>query len=435
MGCDLVVALGQATAEGQTLFGQNSHRPVREQQALKREPGRSFALGEKVRTQFLDLPQARKTCTVLGIQPQGHWGYLHGLNEHHLVLGCATLKTKLRCQGPALLGTDLVRLALERCSSARQAVDLLADLIKRHGQGLFPGCPDLVEGDNVFLIADPREAFALEASGHYWVSQEVRRVRAVSDVSVVRQDWDGIAPGLAALTIDQGWWPGDGTKVDFAGALSTASTGLASGLRRWGRATLLLEEQNGHIDLPFLRRLLSDHYKDTRDEADLFEASDGPTPLCRHAGPAAASATAGSYIASLQADRLALLWCAFGPPCSHLYFPLFLVGEVPVGITRKGTFPWGNGLIGPSRHHLEKIGSGREARQHARTGLADLQNQIDQETSTFLEEAAVLQQQGHSAELHRQAGFFMQHTVELFDKWLLQQDAPGPLRVAVHLQT
>jgi hypothetical protein len=97
-------------------------------------------------------------------------------------------------------------------------------------------------------------------------------------------------------------------------------------------------------------------------------------------------------------------------------------------------FTWGTGLTGPGRHHLEKIASGREAGQRARTTLADLQTRIDQETSTFLEEAAVLRQRGDPAELHRQAGFFMQHTVELLDTWIRQQDAPGPLRAPAHLQ-
>jgi hypothetical protein len=425
MGCDMVVALGNATAAEPALFGQNCHRPLRESQNLRMEPGRDFSLGEKIRTQFLELPQARKTCTVLGIQPQGHWGYLHGLNQHQLVMGCANLRMKLRCPGPALLGTDLVRLVLERCAGARQGVDLLTDLVERHGQGLFSGCPDELEGDHGFLIADPGEAFAVETSGRYWVSQEIYRVRAVSDVSVVRQDWSRIARGLAGEAINLGWWPADGSKLDFAGALRTASGGLASGLRRWGRATLLLEEQHGQLDVPFLRGLLGDHSEDPRYQTDPLEPSDGPMTLCQHSGPASATATSASFVAALHRNpnRVPMLWCAFGPPCLNIYFPIFLTGDLPAPSHGPEAELMARSLPEHVRKQMQKIDSRCEAR--AKAALAGLQGQFDQDTSAFSDEAARLKNRGDLTELHRQASFFMQHTLEQFDKLIEQLDALG----------
>src|SRR5262245_41061848 len=108
MECDMVVAIGRATVDGNTLFGHNSALPERHCQVLRRTRGRPFALGETVRTQYVDLPQARQTYTVLGSQPEGRWGYAHGVNEHQVVAGCATLSPRLSGEGPGLLGTDLV---------------------------------------------------------------------------------------------------------------------------------------------------------------------------------------------------------------------------------------------------------------------------------------------------------------------------------------
>src|SRR5207249_7970283 len=129
MGSDLVVALGRATVNGQTLFGQNCHRPAGDSIVLRRIPGRDFAPDEILKTPHAELPQARRTCTVLGAHWHGDWGYLHGVNEHQVAAGCAAWRSKLAGGGQGLLGTDLVRLVLERAASAGQAVSALTDLI------------------------------------------------------------------------------------------------------------------------------------------------------------------------------------------------------------------------------------------------------------------------------------------------------------------
>src|SRR5262249_12769181 len=133
MGCDMVVALARATAEGGTLLGHNSTRPARERQTLVRLVGRAFAPGESVRTSYLERPRVRQTFTVLGSRPAGRWGFQHGLNEHGVAVGLTSIRTRMRGEGPALTGTDLVRLALERTATARQALDLIAALTARHG--------------------------------------------------------------------------------------------------------------------------------------------------------------------------------------------------------------------------------------------------------------------------------------------------------------
>jgi hypothetical protein len=255
----------------------------------------------------------------------------------------------------------------------------------------------------------------------------VRALRAVSDVSVIRQDWSRIAPGLAGHAIQQGWWPDDGTKLDFAGALGTAPKGLDSGLRRWGRATLLLEEQNNRLDVPLFRRVLSDHYEETRDEADPLELSDGPLPLCRHGGAGGASATAGSFIAQLPADpkRLPILWCAFGPPCINVYLPIFLEGHWVAPLAwKEATLP-GASLGEDVRQRMQMIDGNREAWARAREGFSRLQAQFDQEAAGFAVEAAGLKQRGNPAELHRQTEFFMHHIVEQFDKLIDELDTSG----------
>ena len=426
MGGDLVVALGRATVDGHTLFGHNCEQPARACPSLQLVRGRSFVFGEKVQTSSLELPQARQTSTVLGSRPHGTWGFEHGLNVYGVAVGRAPLRTRVAGMDPGLRGTDLVRLILERSQTARQAVDLLADLVSRHGQAPEPGAAAGADG-NAFLLADAAGAFVVEAAGRYWVSQDVCEVRALGALGTVRQDWNRVAPGLSEHALAAGWWPADGSKLDFAGAVSPVPTEedspAAAALRRWGRATLLLGEQNGHIDTAFVRRLLSDHPAGDEDQP----GPAGEESLCRHPGAGRRDeATAASLVVSLGAGegRLRAAWCAFGPPCRSVYFPIFLEGDLPAAFSRSAAEPsadsfWWRLRAGPG---AEQPG----ARDEAREVLGRLQARFDQDAEEFAAEGAALGQRGEHAELQRQATLFMQHCLERFEEAWAELGRPRP---------
>jgi secernin len=413
----MVVALGEATVQGQTLFAHNSDQQPQDIQVLERVPGRAHEAGENVAVQFLAIPQARHTLTVLGSQPAGVWGYTHGLNDHGLAAGCTRLSSKLQIDRPGLLGTDLVRLALERCSTAHQAVDLITDLIERHGQGMFPDCPAHVEGDSAILVASPGEAFVLEAAGHHWVLQEIERVRAVSDVGTIHQDWARISRGLSAHVIGHGWWPADGSKIDPVDSVHASALGTASALRRWGRATLLLEQHGGHIDVALLRRLLGDHYQGMQGAVDPF-GNGGPTPLCQHGHAPTNRITATSLVAGLRDRETSppMAWCAFGPPCLSVFFPVFLDGDLPEAFRTGGHQPGVTGVAARIFRLNEQLQA--SPRRHAAVSdvLSRLQARFDQDAEEFAAELLALKRQGPAADCLRQATIFMQHTVERFDE-------------------
>jgi hypothetical protein len=395
MESDIVVAIGRATVDGHTLFRHCSRPPSRQWHTLRHTLGRKHSADEKLQTQFLELPQSRQTYTVLGGQPEGQWGYDFGINECQLAAGRVALRPTLASPGPCLLGTDLVRLVLERCHTAMQAVDLLTGLIQRFGQGAFPSCPAHLANDNAFVLADPEEAYAIEAAGSHWVYQEIHEVRAVSNVRVVRQDWDRISSGLADQAIDNGWWPADGRKLDFAGALLEDHYNQSSALRRWGCAALSLQEQNGHIDTEFMRRLATD------DDEESCTAS---------------------FIGRLTAGtgQPAMAWCAFGEPSVRVYMPMFLDGELPLAFSAAGHEP----AVAHFQVRVQRLGA--QVRRTlapsapVRDALARLQARFELEADEFLAEAIGLKQRDCPADLQRQATFFMQHNVELFEQLLAE---------------
>lgn len=426
MGCDLVVALSQATARGLTLFGANCHRPTRECQTLRLVPGRAFAVGETLKTTHLELPQVRQSVTVLGSQLHGGWGYQCGVNEHRVALGCASWRSIVPGHGPGLTGPDLVRLALERSTCARQAVDVLTGLVVRHGQG----GADARDCDQTFLIADGTEAYAVEVAGPFWAAQHIREARAVSDVAVIRQDWDRLAPGLSDYAIHAGWWQADGTKLDFADSLSDQPAGLASGLRRWGRATILLEQQNGHIDASFLRRLLADHYDGTSFEIDPVTPVDAFASLCQHGAGPGKQATTASLFVELAAEPQApvVAWCAFGPPCICVHFPIFLCGTLPEAFATGGTLFNGDSLWWRTQQLLNTITGDPVRWQALRQELAQLQRRFEQDVEEVLPEARQLAAAKNTEDLQRLCGSVMQSHVERFEEVLHAALAHGNRR-------
>jgi dipeptidase len=349
------------------------------------------------------VPQARCTYTTLGSQANGMWGYHHGINEMHVAIGCTHVRTRLGGGAKGLRANDLVRLALERSATARQAVDSITDLLARHGQASSNGGSGI---DGAFLIADGGEAFAVESCGQYWVLQEISEVRAMSDCCSVRQDWNRIAPGLADQAIARAWWPEDGSKLDFAGTLALAGANISSAMRRWGRATYLLQEQNGNIDGAFLRRLLADHYEETTEGAAANTVA--PLPLCQHGKRATETRTAVSLVAELdpKVESPALAWYAFGPPCLTVYFPIFLAGQLPE--------PFSDGALDLLARGLWTGADMTTAREQ----VVRLQEELDQQTAEFLREALELKRQEQLPELQRQATLFHQHALESFEKMM-----------------
>jgi dipeptidase len=413
MGCDAVVALGPASVDGQTLLGQNISQPAAKCSPFCRTCGRTFATGEKVVTRHMEISQARQTYTVLGRSSPGRWGYDHGLNEHKLAIACVALHSSLARERHGIHGTDLVRLGLEQNHTARHAVDQLTHLIENYGQGTFPGRADADGDDSAILVADPNEAYVVETAGRFWALQEIHDVRAQSTARVIRQDWDRIASGLAALAIEHGSWPDDGSKLDFAAALAEKNHDDRAARERWRRATQLLQEQSGHIDLSFIRRTLSD--EDIQSEIRHQSQDEDATPAGRTAASSETGSMSVAFAAALGSDPTcpAMAWCALGTPYANVFLPVFVDGHLPEvlsNIETTTTQPWAwrmDQAVDSRRPHRNLWASARES-------LARLQARIDSDTEEFLLECASIKQKGLRADLERQTSIFMEYNWERF---------------------
>jgi hypothetical protein len=388
MGCDMVVALGAATAHGHTLVGVNLYGSELTRCTLRRWPAGSHSPDEHIQTDQLTLPQVRQTCAVFGLQPENGWGFSHGCNEHQVVVGAARWRCRAALGGPGLTGPDLVRLTLERSHSAVHAVEVLTDLISRHRHGGSD-----TEAGSVFLIAGGQEAYVLEAAGSCWALQECKQARAVVDVALIRQDWQRLSPGLAEYAVQQGWWQDDGTKLDFAGSLGQSGKADAWPLRRWGKATLALAQQGGALNLGAMRRFLSDHFEVA---VRAHELAPRKTRLL------------ASVVWPLSAGAATMAWFANGGTTKPLYFPLVVDAEIPEAWATRP--PVASGDLAANRGVVDR-----------------LQPLFDQDAEEFLHEARTLRERGEQGALARLAQAMMQKHLE---QW--HGESGGSTKQAMH---
>jgi hypothetical protein len=208
--CDCLCALPTAAPTDVTVFAKNSDRPPLEPQVVEWHPPRQE---RATRATYVEIPgHDRPTIGFVGSRPSWMWGVEHGVNEAGVAVGNeAVFTTSDPTVAPdALVGMDLVRLALERAPDASAAVEVITSLIEVHhqgGSGHDPAGGHDFRYWSSFLVADPTVAFVVETSGDRWDVERVADRRAISNrltipaFDAAHRDTD---PGLAPM-IDPRW--------------------------------------------------------------------------------------------------------------------------------------------------------------------------------------------------------------------------------------
>lgn len=318
--CDTMVALGNSTKNGQVIFAKNSDRQANEPHLLIRIPRQSHSPGSKVKCTYISVDQVRKTYNVLLLKPSWMWGAEMGCNEFGLNIGNEAVFTKVKQGPPALLGMDLVRLALERCQTSEEALHLIIDLLKTYGQGGNCGYEKKFVYHNSFLIADRTSAWVLETAGPYWVAEKVRDVRAISNRLSIGKDFDLAHPEVIRHAISQGWCKSE-ADFDFARCYSDRLYTTASGsAQRFEACTTTLEKNKGQITTNTMFEILRGHHpthKEPFKQASLKS-------VCMHGGSLVGDHTTGSYVASLDQNFDTYWITGSSTPCISIFKPYWM---------------------------------------------------------------------------------------------------------------
>ena len=134
--CDSIVVTREFTRNGITIFGKASDRAVNEPQPFVYIPAADHRTGETVNCTYIEVEQVPHTNAMILSKPSWIWGGEMGINEHDVCIGNeAIFSREMNSTCSALLGMDILRLALERSSTAREAVEVIGRLMERYGQG------------------------------------------------------------------------------------------------------------------------------------------------------------------------------------------------------------------------------------------------------------------------------------------------------------
>lgn len=301
--CDTFVALGNASKDGNVIFGKNSDRPFDEVQLIVYVPQKKHVKGDILKCTYVEIHQVQETNAIILSQPWWMWGAEMGANEYGVVIGNEAVYTHEPIRNIGLLGMDLLRLGLERGKTARESLNIITTILEKYGQG--GGCayndPSWMY-HNSFIIADPIEAYVLETADEWWVAEKVKNVRSISNCISIRGQGDIRRDAIIQHAIEKGYCKDD-KDFDFAVTFSGSSiSSIPSPYSRQGKATILLKENKSKITPKLMMNFLREHQ----------------AGICMHGG----FESTGSQVSHLTKTKKSIHWFTGTTlPCVSIYKP------------------------------------------------------------------------------------------------------------------
>ncbi len=329
--CDTMVALGNSTKSGKVFFAKNSDRQPDEPAEIIYIPRTTYSENSTLKATYIEIPQVTETAAVLLCKPIWIWGAEMGTNEHGVTIGNEAVYTKEKYNKKGgLLGMDLLRLGLERSRTAKEAVMVIIDLLELYGQGGNHGYRKKLYYHNSYLIADRTDAWVLETAGKYWIAEQVKDIRTISNSITIRGKGDICHPELIENAINKGWCRNE-EEFDFFKHYrhkTKLEQIFAHGIKRCKTSTSILETEKGKIDEKTMMKLLRYHYPEKSDWNPADDAS--LKSICIHAKNIFNPSQSTISMVSELNDNIQLHWITgTSGPCMSIFKPFFLPNAVP----------------------------------------------------------------------------------------------------------
>jgi secernin len=331
--CDTLIATKFATSNGIGIFGKNSDRPPNEGQHIVYFPAAEYAFDSRVKCTYIEIPQAEKTHAVLLSKPYWMWGAEIGANEHGLVIGNEAVYSKIPAnKEPALLGMDMLRIALERAVTPREAVQVIVDLLDQFGQGGNCVAEGAVYYHNSFIIANADDAWVLEAVDKQWAARQIEDVYSISNCLTLGNQWDMASPNLVQLAVQKGFSKSV-EQFNYANDYSDfLFTNFGKGRTRRATTINLLEQHKGNFNVSSMMGALRHHNDDHFDPQTTSLTS---VDVCMHAGfgPIHISQSTASMVVYLDGNTPIIFATGTSAPCTSIFKPMWIASRASAALS------------------------------------------------------------------------------------------------------
>ena len=323
--CDTMVALPGYTCDGSLLFAKNSNREPNEPHIIIRVPRHRIEPGDRTLCTYISIDNSGSidllTNEAILFKPSWIWGAEMGVNEKGLVIGNEAVFTREKVEDRTLLGMDILRLALEMCSSAKEALNYITGLIEKYGQGGKAGYTKNLKYHNSYIIADFEEAYLLETAGRHWVYEKIRDIRSISNTLSIRNKYDGCSNQLVEHALAKGWCR-NSEEFDFKKCYeSKLHPHFTKGDIRRNASEEYLRGKLGSLSVEDMKAILRSH--GSRIDVESFRTGSMEC-LCMHAGGGLiTSQTTGSFIVQLKEGKVNIWATGSSIPCISVFKPIW----------------------------------------------------------------------------------------------------------------
>ncbi len=263
-GCTTITVGKDATADGSVITSHtcDSHRTRGWLDIMphkSHQDGAMDTMVKRVNNDSLAMPTYK--YIPVGEIPQGEetYGYINTaypcMNEHQLAIGESTFggRESLQSEEGLIDCQQLVRLMVERCKTAREAIQMADELTKRYGWNDAGEC---------LTIADPQEVWHFEIvgpgkgrvgaiwaarrvpDGHISVNANASRIR---EIDPDNPDYFMASDNVYQVARDSGWWNPDQGQFEFCYAYDPdGRTSFAARRREWRVFDLVAPSLNLH---------------------------------------------------------------------------------------------------------------------------------------------------------------------------------------------
>lgn len=317
--CDTLVALKNSTKNGAVIFGKNSDREKDEPHVVIRVKGKKHEKGERVKCTYIEIPQVNETYDCILFKPSWIWGAEMGVNEYGVVIGNEAVFTKEKLGIEALLGMDILRLALERSKTAIEALENIVYFIKNYGQGGKCGYSKDLRYHNSYIIADFKSAYKIETADRLWAIKKIDDFDSISNSLSITDDYDMLSSDL-------------GDTFEYKNIISRERYNfknkhenkiiarIAQGDFRRNITYSFLMDKKGSITVDDFKSILRYH---EGNNINMFNGS--MKSICMHQKNLISSETTGSMIVELIDEQINIWATGSSLPCLSTYKPLWFV--------------------------------------------------------------------------------------------------------------